>query len=693
MRFDDVGLFWKDLNQPRATRAAEYHAAKELPPIPDTGWVAPEFPNLRGVRFLGLDTETRDPHLTTLGPGWGRGDGEVVGVSLATEDASWYFPFGHTVATHQNLDRDAVLAWLKDTLEGEQRDYAGTNLQYDFGWLRESGIRPHYRYLFDVQIAEPLLDEYAASYSLNALAGKYLGESKVSDALYEWLSHAYGGPPTARAQGGNIHRAPPCLVGPYAEADAMLPMRILAEQRKALEAQELMDLFMLETRLLPLLLDMRWRGVRVDVPHAERLAAEWEQREHEAQRALDELAQTRVDVWSAGSLANAFDRANVPYPRTGRGEPSFTQHFLASCQHPAAVHVLDARKYSKARSTFVQGYVLDKHVNGVLHGSFHQLRRVTDESGGAGTVSGRLSSSDPNLQNIPSRDEEIGPAARSMFVPFEGDRRWRRYDYSQIEFRLLVHYATGPGANDARQAFTDAPDTDYHEMVRQQIHRVVNILLERKPTKNINFGLVYGMGKPKLRGDLGLNERAGEELFAAYHEGVPFVRKTFNHVMNRALNRGYIKTVLGRRARFELWEPVDWEMRQHVEPLLDRQAMIERVNELRDIEAANGNRVPRPGVQRAYGHKALNRLLQGGAADVIKKAMVDQYESGVFDVVGVPLVTVHDELGFSDPCTTASEEAFRHAEHIMENCVPLRVPLRVDCEVGPNWGDLHALER
>ena len=666
----------------------EHWSQIELPSIPsgfETGWRAPrDFPNLSGVKLLGIDTETYDPHLKTHGPGWARNAGKVVGVSLATLDKAWYFPFAHDYAQDQNLDREAVLGRLRE-LGKQRRDYVGANLQYDVGWLRQEGVELNARYLFDVQNAEPLLDEFGR-YSLETLAQKYLDEGKTGGQMYAWAAQKYGGKPTARAQAGRIHQCPPELVGPYAEADAQLPLRILAEQRKALAHEDLNDLFMLETRLLPLLVDMRWRGVRVDVPRAEALNAEWAEREQAAQVKLNDIAAAQVDVWAAGSIANAFQRLNIAHPMTPAGAPSFTADFLETCDAEIAGLILTVRKLSKARGTFVESYVLDKHVDGVLHGQFHQLRR-SDDAGDMGAVSGRFSSSDPNLQNLPSRDDEIGPAVRGLFAPFAGDKQWRRYDYSQIEYRLLAHYAVGQGANEARRKFREDPTTDYHDMVQELIKEETGIALDRKPTKNINFGLAYGMGQLLLRRTLGLDKAQAKELFDAYHQGVPFVQATFRKVMNRAMGRGWIKTLLGRRARFDLWEPIDWALRQYLKPSFDRESLAAAVEAQIKIERANCNELPKRGVQRAYGHKALNRLLQGGAADVMKKAMVDLYEGGIFDETGLPLVTVHDELGFSDPGTSESEAAFAEAKHIMESCVELRVPLRVDCETGPSWGE------
>jgi DNA polymerase I-like protein with 3'-5' exonuclease and polymerase domains len=684
-------MFWEDKAKPKQRAGPqERAAARTPPPVPDTGWETPTtFPDLSSCDTLCIDTETFDPNLLTRGPGWATGDGHMVGLAVGTLDGhQWYFPMRHEHTPEDNMDPAAVIAWAKDTLEARPRDYVGANLAYDFGWLDAEGVQPNVRKLFDVIVAEPLIDEFANSYSLEALSQKYLGEGKVDDLLYDWLATAYGGLPTRKGQAKNIYRAPPKLVGPYAQGDVRLPADVFNAQRPILEREELMGLYDLESRLLPLLHAMRKRGVRVDIPRAERVREELMESVRTAHELLNNAAGNEVDPWAATSVAVAFDRANLPYPSTAGGEPSFTADWLSKHEHPIAQAVATYRKYDKALGTFINGYVFDKHVNGVIHGEFHPLRRAMEEDGIRGAVSGRFSSSNPNLQNIPSRDPEIGPMVRGLFVPFEGDVAWRRYDYSQIEYRYLVHYAMGVGADDARARFCNDPGTDYHEFVRQLIREITGILLERKPTKNINFGLCYGMGKKKLIRSLGVTTEVGNSMFDAYHEGVPFVRTTFNRVMNRALARGWIRTILGRRARFDMWEPVDWELKKHVKATLDKRELIDTIAELREIQRLNGEKVPRAGIQRAFGHKALNRLLQGGAADMMKKGMVDCWESGAFDATGVPLVTVHDELGFSDPGTPASEEGFGEVAHIMETCLPLRVPVLVDCEVGPSWGEV-----
>lgn len=638
------------------------------PRIPDNGWTTPAvFPRLDAAKRIAIDLETKDPLLLTKGPGEIRGDGHICGVGVGVDTGErWYFPMRHEFGGG-NMNPDMVLNWCRDELTRPHQEKVGANIMYDVSWLRAEGVHVAGT-LRDVSYAEALLNENARSYSLNAIAKKWLNEGKSDDALYKWLAATYGGKPTRRQQGGRIHMAPAQLVGPYCEGDVDLPLRAYDLQRKELEAQGLLDLFDMESKLTPLLLDMRWHGVRVDEERAGEVSAIIHKKTDDAQAILNDAAGCEINADSNNDIAAMFDRQGIKYPTTAAGNPSFVKEWLEQHDSPLAQNIVAVRKYAKAVSTFIDGGILSNVVNGRIHGQFHPLK--SDENG---TVTGRFSSSTPNLQNFPSRDKELASLIRSLFIPNEGHPNWRRYDYSQIEYRLLAHYAKGAGADDVRQQYLDNPRTDFHEMVRQLVFKVTGNLLDRKPTKNINFGLCYGMGKPKLIRQLGLSQAAGDKLFNAYHTGAPFVRETYEAAMSTAKTRGYVKTLLGRRRRFDFWEPRQWS---------------EDKEKPRSYDAAV-NEWGENAIQRAGAHAALNAVLQGSSADIIKLAMVTAYEAGIFDVIGVPLVTVHDELDHSDDGTPEAAEAFKELQHTMETCTTLKVPVLADAEVGPNWGNLQ----
>lgn len=663
-RFDSIGFFWEDVPTGKG-KGVKYQ--RPMPPIPETGWLPPrEYPNLTNARTLSLDCETYDPELEDNGPGWARGKGHIVGVSVGADGGGrWYFPIRHEVEPEYNLNPETTLRWLSNMMGNPRQPKVGANLTYDVGWLQQEGVHVAGE-LVDIQFAEALLDE-RSKVGLDILGWKYLGEGKETSLLYQWCSDFYGGQPTGQ-QRKNIYRSPPRLVGPYAEADADLPLRIAPIMYNHLVRENLLDLFTMECSLIRLMIAMRFKGVRVDVKKAEELQDLLVKKEAEEQAKLDSLVGFRVKTTEPDSIAKAFDSMGFPYEKTTTGRPSFTKKFLADVKNPITDSINEIRKLFKIRGTFVESYILGSHVNGRVHGQFHLLR--SDEGG---TRSGRLSSSTPNLQNIPSRDDILAPMVRGLFLPDYGHKQWRKYDYSQIEYRFLIHYAVGPGAEEARAKFNNEPDTDYHEMTLDMVGPYAGWDLGspalrkkwRRPIKNINFGLIYGMGETKLAGDLNLDQKEGKVLFSAYHKAVPFARETMNAAADEVNSTGVVKTILGRKSRFDLWEPAGWG--KHGIALSYYDALMQYGD-----------------IRRAYTHKALNRKLQGSAADLLKKALYLCVQAGVFDEIGVPELTVHDELDFSDPGD--KDAAFAEMRHILETAIPLRIPVRADCDIGPDWG-------
>jgi DNA polymerase I-like protein with 3'-5' exonuclease and polymerase domains len=675
VRNDSVGLFWED-EPTKKERGA--NAPRTLAPIPETGWRPPTFlPDLSAARVISLDCETWDPELVDYkdaqgnevkgkGPGWARGVGHIVGVSIGADGGGrWYFPMRHTVEPEYNWDPEVVLAWLREQLGRPHQPKVGANIIYDVGWLQQEGVRVR-GILYDVQSAEALLDE-RAKVSLETLGVKYLNEGKDSNTMYEWLARSYGGP-VSDVQRKNIWRCPPRLVGPYAESDADLPLRVIERQWPLLVREGLLDLFHMECKLTPLLIAMRFAGVRVHLGRAEELYDLLVKRAAEANVKLDMMAGSHVDVNRAETIARAFDACGVPYPKTAKGAPSFRKDFLEKLEHPIGVAIREVRKLEKLAGTFVQSYILNAHRNSMIYGQFHALRGDKN-----GTRSGRLSGSNPNLQNLPSRDEELAPMVRGLFIPDEGHKQWRRYDYSQIEYRFLIHFAVGPGSDDVRAFFNAHPETDYHDMTLDMVAPVAGWDVStkelrkhrRKPLKNINFGLIYGMGLEKLTGDLGLAKAEGKKLFANYHKAVPFAKPTMEMCIQEAQSTGIVRTILNRASRFDLWEPTGYDNQG---PALTYDLALRTY----------GN------IERAHTHKALNRKLQGSAADLMKMAMVRCWEEGVFDYTGVPRLTVHDELDFSDP--GGKDDGFDYMQHVLETAIPLRIPVKADPEYGPDWG-------
>lgn len=610
------------------------------------------FPSLQGRGMIAVDCETKDPDIRTAGPGWHRPGTFIAGVAVGTEDGfRRYYPVAHE-NDPDNLPKEKVFSWLRQELRTNVPK-VGSNLLYDVGFLGNEGVQlggP----LYDIQNAEPLLNEDRFQYGLEYLSRDYLGIGKIDDELDAYLIQHFG----RKNPKGNIWRAPSAVVAPYAIGDVNHPLEIFAKQKKLLEQEDLWDLFVLESKLIPMLHAMKRRGVAVDLDAAQRRYDELTIRQAQLQKKLDRMAGSEVAVWAADSIAKAFDRENLRYPLTPKTQkPSFVKGWLDQHPHPMAQLIVEIRQLDKMRGTFLQGCILEGHVRGRIHCQFHQLK---GEGGGA--VSGRFSSSDPNLQFIPVRTDE-GKLMRTMFVADEGEQFWHK-DYSQIEYRLLVHDAADMGfrgGEEIAQRYIRDPETDFHKTLAEMTG------LERGPAKTINFGLAYGEGVDKLCVQLGLSRQAGEALIAKYHRGAPFMKPLMNFCMRLAEKKGIVETILRRKRRFNAWAITKW----------DRKTGEKQVTMLR-------HKVP--GARRAFTHKALNARTQGSAADIMKEAMVQTWESGVYDVLGVPALTVHDELDGSCPKTRAAKEALRECTHIMENCVRLRVPLKVDGSEGPNWG-------
>jgi len=606
---------------------------------PRSDWVAPDIlPDLSSASRIAVDLETKDPNLRVSGPGWATGDGHVTGIAIATDGWSGYLPIRHEGGG--NLDAGFVFRWLNKSLS-TNCDKIFHNALYDVGWLRREGITLNGK-IQDTVIAAPLIDENRRQYSLNSLGLDYCKEVKDETLLTE-AAKSYGVDPKAE-----MYKLPAKFVGEYAEQDAVLTLKLWDKLKKLLETQKLEPIYELESSLIPLLVEMRWRGVRVDVSKAEETVAKLKQQEKDCIKQIKYKYGVDVDVWASASVAKAFDKAGLTYPRTQKtNAPSFTGKWLEGLDHGLPKLVVEARKLQKIRSAFIENMILEHSHNGRIHGQMHPLR---GDSGG--TVSGRFSYSTPNLQQVPARDPILGPLVRGLFLP-EEDHVWGAYDYSQQEPRLTVHYASKmnlPGSDEAVSAYRH-DDADFHQIVADMAG------IARKDAKVINLSLSYGMGKNKLIQALGINELEAEALFNNYHSKVPFIKELTLSCSRRAENVGEITTLLGRKCRFDMYEARN----EKTQPLPMDKA----------IEEYGQN------IRRAFTYRAFNRLIQGSAADMTKQAMLDLWKEGI-----VPHIQVHDELDIS----VKNKEESRKIVEIMETCVDLNVPSKVDAEIGDTWG-------
>jgi DNA polymerase I-like protein with 3'-5' exonuclease and polymerase domains len=556
------------------------------------------------------------------------------------------------------------MRWLRGELKDFKGELIGANSNlYDclFLSVRDVHTKAVYR---DVQWAEAILDEFALSYSLEALGKRYVGEGKR-----QHLKDLYG--ENWKSYFSEIH---PAHATEYVLTDIDLPPDIWAKQRIELASQGLMELFELESRLTPLLLHMKLRGVPVDIPKAEKLEAQLRQKHANSLKQMKDMIGAEVDPYSGKSIAKAFDSLGITYPRTEKGNPSFKNSWLTVQQHPFAGLLNEAREFEKLRGTFVEGYILNGSISGRIHTSLHPLRRADDE-GERGTITGRFSSTNPNLQNIPTRTE-LGKLIRELFVAEPG-MKFYSADFSQMEYRILVHYATlagCKGAGAAQKAYQEDSSTDFHAMVSALTG------LPRKAAKNLNFGLCFGMGIKKLAASLNLIDESGEPLQEAldimdtYHARAPFIKEIYNLASKRAEQQGFVRTYLGRRCRFNLYEPRYREPGEYNIPLPYEAAL-----------STYGS-----GIKRSGTHKALNRILQGSNADATKKAMVNIWESGLLKSGAITLgITVHDELDGSVSCGEDGKKAIKQLKEFMTDAIKLNVPVLVSSDTGNNWAEAH----
>jgi len=624
-------------------------------------WNCPDhFPDLSKAKYIAIDLETRDPDLKTRGSGAVIGNGEIIGIAVAIEGWSGYYPIGHREG---NLDKRIVLEWFKEVCATDAVKIFH-NAMYDVCWIKAYNI-PIRGMIVDTMVMASLIDENRLWYSLNSIAFDYLGSVKDEKALKDAAEKAGV---DAKSE---MYKLPAMYVGGYAEKDAELTLDLFKKLSLEITKQKLENIFNLETNLFPCLIDMKFKGVRVDVEEAHKLKKQLLLQEENLLLEVKKETGIDTEIWAARSIAQVFDKLNLPYVRTEKTKaPSFTKNFLQEHKHPLVNKIAKAREINKAHTTFIDTILKHSH-HGRIHADINPIR-----SDQGGTVTGRFSYSNPNLQQIPARNKDLGPKIRSLFIP-EKNHKWGCFDYSQQEPRLVVHFA----ATTESTMFDDSvvnivekfkkDSVDFHQTVADMAN------ISRSQAKTINLGLFYGMGKAKLQAELGLNTKAeAENLFNQYHENVPFVKELMTHTSNYAQKSGCISTLEGRRCRFDKWELSQWNNGKFVAPM----SRIEAEAAFKEKYPDAKPQLLEKGIRRAMTYKALNKLIQGSAADMTKKAMLDLYNEGI-----VPHIQIHDELDIS----VESEAQAKKIIEIMENAVTLAVPNKVDYESGETWGDIN----
>ena len=608
-------------------------------------WSRPSFPDVTGIKQVAVDLETYDPDIKTLGGGWATNKGFVVGVAISFEGFDGYFPVRHERGG--NFSESEVKKWLTKLFKQDPIVICH-NAVYDLGWLRRWGVECDVTKVYDTLIAAPLVDENRFSYSLDSLSKDYLRERKQGNILEDFgKEHGFKAIE-------NMHLVPVEYVGVYAQQDTRLTYKLWEVLRVEIQKQGLTDVFNLETDLLRLLLEMRWKGVCVDLDKAEKTKKFFKNEEDKIYKNIKKetgISMDASDIYTAASLQKVFDKLGEKYELTEKNKQAKISNLsMKESDNPLIQSISVAREYNKAHTTFIDS-ILKHQVKGRIHAEINQLK---GEYGG--TVSGRLSMNNPNLQQVPSRNEIIGPKIRSLFLP-ENKEKWVSLDYSQQEPRLLVHYAKKhdlEGAETLIKFFHDGED--FHQVTANMAQ------ISRKEAKTIGLGLMYGMGIAKLADSLDISQDQAKSLKKKYNDNVSFLNNIIVRATRYTEQNGYINTLLGRKCRFDLWENKDFH---------DKRMMS--YENAKKTWAWNE-------MKRAGTYRALNRLIQGSAADQTKKAMVDLWNNhGI-----VPMIQIHDELNIS----VADETQVKEIKDTMESAVELHVPVKCEAKIGINWGEI-----
>jgi DNA polymerase-1 len=507
-------------------------------------------PDLRRTGIIALDTETKDEGLLNKrGSGWPFGAGYICGISIAYREGggirALYVPIRHPDTA--NFDCELVFRWLKDLIASDVRIITQNGI-YDWGWLQsEAGILiPPSERLEEIGALATIIDENRFSYDLDSLCS-WRGLPGKDESLLREGAAAYGLPKKAKLQ-ANIWQLPARYVGPYAETDAVRTLELFDSLNPILDREGTRCAYRLEVDLLPVAQEMRHRGIRVNVAAAERARDLLLERRDATFAELSDKLGTDVGMEEIGRtkwLAKTFDAQKIAYPRTEKGNPSFTSGWMLKHPHWLPHLIVQADKYNHGAVHFIENHILGHVVNGRVHAEIHPHR--SDEGG---TRSLRFSYSNPPLQQMPSRDEELAPLIRGVFLPEEGEV-WAETDISQQEFRLIVHYAAQYDLTKAKEAvarYRDDPNTDFHALVAEWTG------MARPPAKGANFAKAFGAGVRKFAAMIGTPEDEARAIYAKYDRELPFVAQLAARSQRTAERQGHIELYDGARRHFELWE-------------------------------------------------------------------------------------------------------------------------------------------
>jgi DNA polymerase I-like protein with 3'-5' exonuclease and polymerase domains len=649
----------------------------------------PEDLNLKGIDTVAIDIETYDPNLKTKGSGAIRKDGFVCGIAVATENETAYFPLRHS-DTDIAYDRiNKIWQVLNDKIfQNKDITKVFHNAMYDVCWIRAVTGKMIKGRIVDTMIAASVIDENRFKYSLDALSKDYLNEEKYKYDLQQKTLEWSGG--MVKDPMSNMHKLPASIVKEYAKQDVNLTYKLWRLFDKKIdevlytkddgEQKTCRQIFELETKLFICLVDMKFKGVKIDRSKAILFGRHLKKRRDQIINAIENKTSIRVDIWAAASIKKLLDYLDIKdYKVTPKSKmPQLPKDYLRTHSNKCLRMIAKAREYDKAVNTFIDG-LLEYVYEGRIHADINQIRSDT-----GGTVTGRFSMSNPNLQQIPAKGY-IGKKMRELFIPEEG-QQWASFDYSQQEPRIVVHYALKlqlPGTDKLEDEF-NKEDADFHQIVADMAN------ISRTQAKTINLGLFYGMGKLKLQRELGLDPNRAKELFNEYHNKVPFVRRLSQELIKFAKENKLLFTLYDRFCRFNKWETTnkEWnpETNRFTEVPLYTEDEAKEAYKAEMLDKYKENKIDPNYMDYferyytpAFTYKALNRLIQGSAADMTKKAMVDLHEKGI-----VPHIQIHDEL-----CISINNDYTANIiQNVMETTIPLEISNKVNCKKGQNWGTI-----
>jgi len=631
-----------------------------------------ELPDLRRVGRIAIDSEERDNGLAAdRGSSWPWRDGHVCGISVAYradgQVRGHYFPMRHPDT--QNFPPEQVYAWLKDHVASEL-SFITHNGPFDWGWFRaEAGIRvPSGERLEELGALATLTNENRHGYGLDALARSCGLPGKDERLLKEGclaLDLIANKRKKFRPQ-NYLWQLPAKYVAPYAVTDAINTLLTYELFDPILDQENTRAAYRLECNLVPLIIEMQLRGIRIDIPAAER-ARDFLLGKRDA--ALNQLSDKLGMPVSMDELnqndwkVEVCDREGVAYPRNEKGNPSFAKDWTEGHPHWLPQLIREAGKYHRVGDLFVDKFILGHIVNGRIHAEIHPFK--TEDHG---AKSFRFSYSDPPLQLMTARDEELAPIIRGLFLPDEGEI-WAKPDASQQEFRIAVHYAAlhnMPGAELALQRYHDDPDTDFH------LFAALMAGIDRPDAKTFNFGFIYGMGIRTTAKKLGRSLKEAQKIYGQYNRALPFLRALSKAYERIARQQGHITLHNGARRHFNLWVPAGkWS--KGAGPCDHEEAERRLADPKHKWSKIKNKQLYRAGIK-----DALNALIQGTAAIHTKLWMHACWREGV-----VPLLQMHDCLD----CSVATREQAEMVAQLCVEAVELKVPMRCDLKYGRNWGD------